>query len=789
MSAANELNINVTHVERVAKELGLRAIQVGATAKLFADGATVPFIARYRKEATGSLDEVQIQNIQERMTQLVALDDRRTAIVKSLEERKLMTDVLREKIDKAETMNALEDIFAPFRPKRRTRATIAKEKGLEPLADFIEANLMTHGVDLNGEVAKFVNPDHENEELRVKDANDALSGARDIIAERISDHADARATLRKFFAEQSTVVSKVMFGKEKDEEAQKFRDYFDWSEPLKAIPSHRMLAIRRGEKEGFLLMRIQPGEDTAIKMLENLFVKGGNLCSDQMKLACADSYKRLMSSSMETEARLESKKKADTEAVRVFADNLRELLLAAPLGQKRVLGIDPGFRTGCKVVVLDAQGQLLYNDVIYLLGEGSGLLHAKNLVLNLVDRYKIQAIAIGNGTAGRETEMFVKKIGVPASIPVIMVNESGASIYSASEAAREEFPDQDLTVRGSVSIARRLMDPLAELVKLDPKSIGVGQYQHDVDQNQLKTSLDQVVISAVNGVGVELNTASKQLLSYVSGLNSTHALNIVAFRNENGPFKSRKDLMKVPRLGDKAFEQAAGFLRIRDAVHPLDASAVHPERYPLVEKMAAEIGCTVPELMQRADLRQKIDLKKYVSEDVGLPTLQDIMNELAKPGRDPRKQFEVFSFAEGVNDMKDLTVGMKLPGIVTNVTAFGAFVDIGVHQDGLVHVSQLSDTFVRDAAEVVKVAQRVQVTVTEVDIPRKRIALSMKSKPDFEKKQGAAGPRPAGGPAGGQRSFSSGGGGQRSSGGGMGNPFGGGGGGDWFTAAAQKGKK
>jgi uncharacterized protein len=790
MSAANELNINVTHVERVAKELGLKAIQVGATAKLFADGATVPFIARYRKEATGSLDEVQILNIQERMTQLVALDDRRTAIVKSLEERKLMTDVLRGKIEKAETMNALEDIFAPFRPKRRTRATIAKEKGLEPLADFIEANLMTHGVDLTGEVAKFVNPDHENEELRVKDAADALSGARDIIAERISDHAEARATLRKFFAEQSTVVSKVMFGKEKEEEAQKFRDYFDWSEPLKAIPSHRMLAIRRGEKEGFLLMRIQPAEDTAVKMLENLFVKGGNLCSDQMKLACADSYKRLMSSSMETEARLESKKKADTEAVRVFADNLRELLLAAPLGQKRVLGIDPGFRTGCKVVVLDAQGQLLYNDVIYLLGEGSGLLHAKNLVLNLVDRYKIQAIAIGNGTAGRETEMFVKKIGVPASIPVIMVNESGASIYSASEAAREEFPDQDLTVRGSVSIARRLMDPLAELVKLDPKSIGVGQYQHDVDQNQLKTSLDQVVISAVNGVGVELNTASKQLLSYVSGLNTTHALNIVAFRNENGPFKSRKDLMKVPRLGDKAFEQAAGFLRIRDAVHPLDASAVHPERYPLVEKMAAEIGCTVPDLMQRADLRQKIDLKKYVSEDVGLPTLQDIMNELAKPGRDPRKQFEVFSFADGVNDMKDLTVGMKLPGIVTNVTAFGAFVDIGVHQDGLVHVSQLSDTFVKDAAEIVKVAQRVQVTVTEVDIPRKRIALSMKSKPDFEKKQGAAGPRPAGGPAGGgQRSFSSGGGGQRSSGGGMGNPFGGGGGGDWFTAAAAKGKK
>jgi len=791
MSAANELNINVAHVERVAKELGLRAIQVGATAKLFADGATVPFIARYRKEATGSMDEVQILNVKERMEQLVALDDRRGAIVKSLEERKLMTDILRAKIDKAETINALEDIFAPFRPKRRTRATIAKEKGLEPLADFIEANLMTHGVDLSAEAAKFVNTTHETEELRVKDAADALSGARDIIAERISDHAEARATLRKFFAEQSTVISKVMFGKETDEEAQKFRDYFDWSEPLKSIPSHRMLAIRRGEKEGFLLMRIQPAEDTAVKMLENIFVKGGNACSDQMKLACADSYKRLLSSSMETEARLESKKKADTEAVRVFADNLRELLLAAPLGQKRVLGIDPGFRTGCKVVVLDAQGQLLFNDVIYLLGDGNSLMHAKTLLTNLVERFKIQAIAIGNGTASRETEMFVNKIGLPKAIPVIMVNESGASIYSASEVAREEFPDKDVTVRGSVSIARRLMDPLAELVKLDPKSIGVGQYQHDVDQNQLKTSLDHVVISAVNGVGVELNTASKQLLSYVSGLNSAHAANIVAFRNENGPFKSRKDLMKVPRLGDKAFEQAAGFLRIRDAAHPLDASAVHPERYALVEKMATEIGCTVSDLMQRADLRQKIDLKKYVSEDVGLPTLQDIMNELAKPGRDPRKQFEVFQFAEGVSEMKHLTVGMKLPGIVTNVTAFGAFVDIGVHQDGLVHVSQLSDTFVRDAAEVVKVAQRVQVTVTEVDIPRKRIALSMKSKPDFEKKVGSGGPRPAGqaGQGGGQRSFTSSSGGGRSSGGGMGNPFGGGGGGDWFTAAAQKGKK
>ena len=798
MSAANELNINIEHVERVAKELGLKAIQVGATAKLFADGATVPFIARYRKEATGSMDEVQIQNVKDRMEQLVALDDRRAAIVKSLEERKLMTDVLRAKIEKAETMNVLEDIFAPFRPKRRTRATIAKEKGLEPLADFIEANLFTHGVDLTSEAAKLVNPDHENEELRVKDVNEALAGARDIIAERISDNAEARAALRKLFAEQSTVSSKVMYGKENEADAQKFRDYFDWSEPLKAIPSHRMLAIRRGEKEGFLLMRVNPPEDTAVQVVSNLFVKGGNACTDQMKLACADSYKRLLSSSMETEARLESKKKADGEAVRVFADNLRELLLTAPLGQKRVLGIDPGFRTGCKVVVLDAQGQLLFNDVIYLLGEGNSLMQAKTLIMNLVERYKIEAFAIGNGTASRETEAFINKIGVPKAIPVLMVNESGASIYSASEVAREEFPNHDITVRGAVSIARRLMDPLAELVKLDPKSIGVGQYQHDVDQNQLKSSLDNVVISAVNGVGVEINTASKQLLSYVSGLNSTHAANIVAFRNENGAFKTRKDLLKVPRLGDKAFEQAAGFLRIRGAANPLDASAVHPERYPLVEKMATDLGCTVADLMQKAELRQKLDLKKYVSEEVGLPTLQDIMNELAKPGRDPRKQFEVFNFAEGVNDMKDLTVGMKLPGIVTNVTAFGAFVDIGVHQDGLVHVSQLSDTFVRDAAEVVKVAQKVMVTVTEVDIQRKRIALSMKSKPDFEKKTGgggAGGPRPAGqGGQGGQggggnRSFSSGGGNRSSGGGGMGNPFGGGGGGDWFTAASQKGKK
>ncbi|HCN76885.1 MAG TPA: RNA-binding transcriptional accessory protein, partial [Verrucomicrobiales bacterium] len=597
MSAASELNINVTHVERIARELGVKAIQVGATAKLLADGATVPFISRYRKEATGMLDEVQIQGVKDRLEQLVALDDRRAAIVKSLEERKLMTDVLRAKIEKAETLNSLEDIFAPFRPKRRTRATIAKEKGLEPLADFIEANLATPAPDLATEAAKFINPDHENEELRVKDAADALAGARDIIAERISDNAEARAALRKLFAEQATVLSKVMFGKETEADAQKFRDYFDWTEPLKSIPSHRMLAIRRGEKEGFLLMRIQPPEEAATQLVTHMFAKGGNTCTEQMKLACADSYKRLLGPSMETEFRLESKKKADAEAVKVFADNLRELLMAAPLGQKRLLGIDPGFRTGCKTVVLDAQGQLLFNDVIYLLGEGNSLMHAKTLVLNLVERFKIEAIAIGNGTASRETEAFINKIGVPKQIPVIMVNESGASIYSASEVARDEFPNHDVTVRGAVSIGRRLMDPLAELVKIDPKSIGVGQYQHDVDQKLLKDGLDNIVISCVNNVGVEVNTASKQLLSYVSGLNSTHAANIVAFRNENGPFKSRKDLLKVPRLGDKAFEQAAGFLRIPSGDNPLDASSVHPEAYPVVERILSKVQKGVRELM------------------------------------------------------------------------------------------------------------------------------------------------------------------------------------------------
>jgi uncharacterized protein len=768
----NDSEISLKHIEQIANELKVKALQVAATAKLLLEGATVPFISRYRKEVTGSLDEVQVAAVRDRMEALKALDDRRAAILKSLAERQLLTDLLKRKIEVAETLNVLEDIFAPFRPKRRTKATIAKEKGLEPLADWIEANALNSQADLKHEVSQYIDASKE-----VADSSAALAGARDIIAERFSDQAEVRAALRKLYTETATITSKLMIGKEKEEEAQKFRDYYDWSEPLRQIPSHRLLAIRRGEKEGFLLMRIQPSEDAAIKLMESILVKGKEECAAQLSLAASDSYKRLLSSSMETEFRLESKKKADEDAVRVFAENLRELLLAAPLGQKRVLGIDPGFRTGCKLVVLDAQGQLLYNDVMYLLGDA--LMKAKTMLIELVTRYKIEVIAIGNGTASRETEQFVQKIGLPKSLLILMVNESGASIYSASDVAREEFPNHDITVRGAVSIARRLMDPLAELVKIDPKSIGVGQYQHDVDQNKLKASLDDVVVSAVNAVGVELNTASKQLLSYVSGLNATHAANIVAYRNEFGPFKTRQELLKVPGLGEKAFEQAAGFLRIRNGDHPLDASAVHPERYHLVESMAKDIQAGIQQLLEDAKIREKIELKKYISEDVGQPTLNDIMQELAKPGRDPRKQYEVFKFSEGVNELKDLQVGMKLPGIVTNVTAFGAFVDIGVHQDGLVHISQIADHFIQDPSSIVKVQQKVMVTVTEVDAARKRIALSMKSKPDFEKNGNSQTN------GGGTRSPQN----NQSRGGSTGGSASGLGGGDWFSAAMNKGKK
>ncbi len=720
------------HIAKIAAETGIHVNSVASTAKLLAEGATVPFISRYRKEATGSLDEVQIQAVRDRMVQLAELDGRRVSILKSLEERSLLTDELKKKLAAADTMAKLEDIFAPFRPKRQTRATKAKEKGLEPLADWLLEN---QSADPAEEAAKYVGAEKE-----VADAGEALAGARDIIAERVADDADLRGRVRRIYESEATVSSRVMYGKDEDKDAAKYRDYFDWSEPFKTIPSHRMLAIRRGEKEAFLIMRVDVPLDRVANEAIPDWVKTTGPAGEQVRQAVEDGCKRLLMPSMETEMRLAGKKAADETAIRVFADNLRELLLASPLGRKRTLAIDPGFRTGCKTVVLDAQGALLHHTVLHATaGSNNQLYEAAVELTKLVGQYKIEAIAIGNGTASRETETFVRKLKLPASIQIIMVNESGASIYSASEAAREEFPNEDVTVRGAVSIGRRLMDPLAELVKIDPKSIGVGQYQHDVDQRLLKTSLDDTVESAVNAVGVELNTASKQLLAYVSGLNATLAENIVAFRTEKGGFKSRAELKSVPRLGEKAFEQAAGFLRVRDGEHPLDASAVHPERYGLVEKMAADLGCEVADLLTSAELRKKIDLKKYVDEEVGLPTLQDILAELAKPGRDPRKQFEAFSFAEGVEKPSDLSPGMKLPGIVTNVAAFGAFVDVGVHQDGLVHVSQLSDNFVRDPAEVVKVGQKVNVTVLEVDIPRNRISLSMKSAPDMEPRRSNGG--------------------------------------------------
>jgi uncharacterized protein len=733
MSAvASPVQPNPEHVLQLAAELNIKVFQVAATAQLFAEGATVPFIARYRKEVTGELDEVQVLAIRDRLEQLRAIDERRASILASLKERNLLTPELEQSIGAATTLTALEDIYLPFRPKKRTRATIAKEKGLEPLAELLFAQ--DPATDPVAAATVYVGRDYtaddgKNLPARIASVDEALAGARDIIAERVSDDKDARARLRARYQSEAVISSKVLIGKDSSAEAAKFKDYFEWSEPLAKAPSHRILAMRRGEKEMVLMMRITlPDEATAPAEVEPLFVKTRTPAGEQVRLAVQDACKRLLCPAMETEMRLDSKKRADEAAIKVFADNLRELLLAAPLGQKAVLAIDPGIRTGCKTVLLDRQGKLLHNDVVF---PDRMEVEAKEKLAGFVKFFNVEAVAIGNGTAGRETEAFVRKLGLPPAIPIVMVNESGASIYSASDVAREEFPDHDLTVRGAVSIGRRLMDPLAELVKLDPKSIGVGQYQHDVDQSALKRSLDDTVVSSVNGVGVELNTASKQLLSYVSGLNATTAAAIVARRNEHGPFKSRAELKDVPRLGPKAFEQAAGFLRIRDAAHPLDASAVHPERYALVEKMAADLGATVADLVRDAKLRAKIELKNYVTAEVGLPTLTDIMAELAKPGRDPREKFETFSFSESAHQPSDLKPGMKLPGIVTNVTAFGAFVDVGVHQDGLVHVSQLADTFVKEPASVVKPGQKVMVTVTEVDLPRNRIALSMRSNPQL----------------------------------------------------------
>jgi uncharacterized protein len=720
------------HLDLIARETGIKPASVAATAKLLAEGATIPFISRYRKEATGMLDEVQIQAIRDRMLQLAELDSRRATILKSLDERQLLSAELKAKINAALTLTTLEDLFAPYRPKRQTRASMAAERGLTPLADFLFEN---PNADPSEEAAKYIDA-----EKSVPDAEAALAGARDILAERVSDDATLRGQVRKIYEEEATVSSKIMYGKETEADAAKYRDYFEWAEPFKTIPSHRMLAIRRGEKEAFLFMRIEVPLERITRIAVDTWVTGNGACAEQVRLAAEDGCKRLLMPSMETEMRLLGKKRADETAIRVFAENLRELMLASPLGRKRTLAIDPGFRTGCKTVVLDAQGRLLHHTVLHCTaGSQSQAYEAAVELTTLIKKHDIQAIAIGNGTASRETEAFVKKLKLPASIQVVMVNESGASIYSASDAAREEFPNEDVTVRGAVSIGRRLMDPLAELVKIDPKAIGVGQYQHDVDQRALKTSLDGTVESCVNAVGVELNTASKHLLAYVSGLSSSLAENVISYRTANGGFTSRAQLKEVPRLGEKAFEQAAGFLRIRDAANPLDASAVHPERYPLVEKMAADLGCSLTDLLREESLRKKIDLQRYVSAEVGLPTLRDIIDELSKPGRDPRKAFESFDFAEGIEKPSDLAVGMKLPGVVTNVTAFGAFVDVGVHQDGLVHVSHLADHFVRDASEVVKVGQRVQVTVMEVDLPRNRIALSMKSKPEPEARR-APGP-------------------------------------------------
>ncbi len=715
--------MNKAHISKIAEELNLTTSRVTATVLLLGEGATVPFIARYRKEATGSLDEVAIRAIRDRLTRLRELDKRRDAILRSLTERGKLTDKLKEEILQAESMTALEDIYLPFRPKRRTRATIAREKGLEPLADRIFAQ---DNIDPAAAAEAFVDLEKD-----VDSVEDALSGARDIIAERVNEDQKARAGIRNLFISKGLFRTRVVPGKEV--EGIKYKDYFDWEEPVSKAPSHRILAMRRGEKEGFLTLRTAPPEDEALTMLDSLFVRGEGAASGQVRMAVHDSYKRLLSISMETEIRLVAKKRADEEAIRVFAENLRQLLLAPPLGRKNVLAVDPGFRTGCKVVCLDRQGKLIHTDTIYPHQSGKGSSESAARIINLCERFKVEAIAIGNGTAGRETEAFIRKLDLPGEVQIVTVNESGASVYSASDTAREEFPDQDVTVRGSVSIGRRLTDPLSELVKIDPKSIGVGQYQHDVDQGALKRSLDDVVVSCVNGVGVEVNTASKQLLMYVSGLGPQLAGNIVEYRNEHGPFRSREKLKKVPKLGPKAFEQAAGFLRIRDGENSLDASAVHPESYHIADAMAMDLGCSLADLMRDGALRNRIDPAKYVTDRVGLPTLNDILKELAKPGRDPREKFEAFSFAEGVEKIGDVRPGMKLPGVVTNITAFGAFVDIGVHQDGLVHISQLSDSFVKNPNDVVKVHQKVNVKVLDVDLERKRISLSLKKQPEANK--------------------------------------------------------
>jgi len=703
--------------QMIAAELKLPAHRIANTLKLLQGGATIPFISRYRKEATGGLDEVQIGDIQTRYEKLCELSKRKETVLSTIEEQGKLTPELKARISACWNATELEDIYLPFKPKRKTRAEAARAKGLEPLALLL---MMQKENNLAAKVRNFVKGE-------VKDEEDALKGARDILAEQISEDERSRNLMRNQFQRQALIQSKVVKGKEAEEASAKYRDYFDFCEPLKKCSSHRLLALRRGESEGVLKVTIFPeDEDMCNECLQRLFVRANNECAHQVEEALTDAYKRLLKPAIETEFAALSKEKADEEAIRVFAENLRQLLLAPPLGQKRVMGIDPGFRTGCKVVCLDAQGTLLHNEAIYPHPPKSEYAQAARKIVKLVEQYKIEAIAIGNGTASRETEQFVTSQRYDREVQVFVVSEDGASIYSASKTAREEFPDYDVTVRGAVSIGRRLMDPLAELVKIDAKSIGVGQYQHDVDQTKLKASLDQTVESCVNLVGVNVNTASKHLLTYVSGLGPTLAQNIVDYRTENGPFESRRQLLKVPRMGAKAYEQCAGFLRIPQAKNPLDNSAVHPESYPIVEQMAKDLNCTVADLIKNKELRSKIDLKKYVTDTVGLPTLTDILQELDKPGRDPRQKIQVFEFDKNVRTLDDLQEGMELPGIVTNITNFGCFVDIGIKENGLVHVSQLADRFVSNPADVVRIHQHVRVKVISIDHERKRIQLTMK---------------------------------------------------------------
>jgi len=700
----------------IAIEMNLAKFQVENTVKLLDEGATIPFLARYRKEMTGSLDEVAIIKIRDRLKRLKEIDKRRETILNTIRDQEKLTPELEEKIINASTLAELEDFYLPYKPKRKTKGTIAKSKGLEPLAKQI---MQQKFVDVGLFAERFIDPEKDVDDIDV-----ALSGARDIIAEWINEHQYCRNELRKLSFRKATMFSRVIKGKE--DVGEKYQTYFEHSELITKVPSHRFLAMLRGEKEGFLKISIYPPEEIASSVFERIFIKNESESAEQIQLAFTDSYKRLLQPSLETELRNWAKEKADEEAIQVFTDNVRQLLLAPPMGEKSVLAIDPGFRTGCKLVCLDKQANLLHNETIYPHPPQNEIREAMHKITSLVDAYKIEAIAIGNGTAGRETEYMIRKIRFSKDIIAVMVNESGASVYSASSVAREEFPEYDVTVRGAVSIGRRLMDPLAELVKIDPKSIGVGQYQHDVNQSDLQKSLEDTVGSCVNSVGVEVNTASKQLLTNVSGVGPVLAQNIIEYRKKNGAFKSREELNNIPRFGNKAFEQAAGFLRIANAKNPLDRSAVHPESYFIVHDMTKSMNTTVEELMNNAELQKKLVLKDFVTEKIGLPTLNDIMNELAKPGRDPRKRFEIFEFDKNVRSIEDLQTGIILPGIVTNITAFGAFVDIGVHQDGLVHISQLADRFVKDPNAIVKLNQKVMVRVLDVDIARNRIQLSMK---------------------------------------------------------------